>query len=148
MVLMHNMKLTIKGLTNSHGLVKNHSFSFARTIIDNLCWSALPWTKAQQEENWSRGWLSVRGPLPYLHFVGHCPTRAFTFRGPLPYFHISWAIALLPFISWAIALLPLLSWAIALLLRTLILVSVCCKTRLATFVLRGCDSIRIVPVRI
>ena len=33
-------------------------------------------------------------------------------------------------------------------LRTLILVFVCCKTRLATFVLRGCDSIRIVPVRI
>merc|ERR1712178_214932 len=70
--------------------------------------------------------ISVRGPLPYyvhLHFVGHCPTS----------------------ISWAIALLPLFSWAIALLLRTLILVFVCCKTRLATFVLRGCDSISLVP---
>merc|ERR1712167_314139 len=30
-------------------------------------------------------------------------------------------------------------------LRTLILVFVCCKTRLATFVLRGCDSISLVP---
>merc|ERR1711924_404755 len=86
---------------------------------------------------------------------GHCPTYIL-FRGPLPYLHfVSWAIALLTFrgplphsctsISWAIALLPLLSWAIALLLRTLILVSVCCKTRLVTFVLRGCDSISLVP---
>merc|ERR1711881_433130 len=30
-------------------------------------------------------------------------------------------------------------------LRTLILVFVCCKTRLVTFVLRGCDSISLVP---
>jgi len=44
-----------------HGLVKNNSFSFARTIIDNLCWSALPWTKAQQEENRSRGCPFVPG---------------------------------------------------------------------------------------
>merc|ERR1712054_472698 len=31
--------------------------------------------------------ISVRGPLPYLHFVGHCPTTCT---------YISWAIALLP----------------------------------------------------
>merc|ERR1712006_69258 len=122
--------------------------------------------------SWAIALLPSRGPLPYYHsfrgplpyfcvIVGHCPTS------------ISWAVALLPFISWAIALLlcyrgPLpyfhlvgrcpttihfvghcptsvLSWAIALLLRTLILVFVCCKTRLVIFVLRGCDSISLVP---
>merc|ERR1712094_84626 len=80
-------------------------------------------------------YILFRGPLPYLHFVGHCPTRVLPSRGPLPYYHSFRGPALL----------PLLSWAIALLLRTLILVSVCCKTRLVTFVLRGCDSISLVP---
>merc|ERR1712167_118975 len=55
-----------------HGLVKNHSFSFARTIIDNLCWSALPWTKAQQEENRSRGCPFVPGPSACVFFIFPC----------------------------------------------------------------------------
>merc|ERR1711939_770578 len=86
--------------------------------------------------SWAIALLPSRGPLPYFHLVGHCPTL-FTF--------ISWAIALL---------LSSSSWAIALLLRT-IFVGHCPTTTIfyfahlqnsvITFVLRGCDSISLVP---
>merc|ERR1711939_1104636 len=80
-----------------------------------------------------------------FHFVGHCPTSiswaiallcSHLFRGPLPYYHTFRGP--LPYFRCYRGPLP----------YYYSLVFVCCKTRLATFVLRGCDSIRIVPVRI
>merc|ERR1712167_356115 len=88
--------------------------------------------------------LPLRSRPQYMRMYFHVSVHAYVFH-----FHASVHAYEFPCLSTCVCFFHASVHAYAIsrsqYLRTLILVFVCCKTRLATFVLRGCDSISLVP---